>query len=252
MVYITSSLLCLCGAFFYGLPWIEPLLLLNAAYLFLIIYGSFNVSSRFFLDLYNQAHTTQNIVALTFDDGPSPETHGVLDLLKKYQIKATFFVIGKRVEEYPEIVKRMVDEGHVLGNHTFSHSRAAGFLTLKSLQDDLMKCIRAVEAAVNLKMNLYRPPFGVTSPSIAHVVKKMNLKPIGWSLRSFDTTLKSSEQILNSMNRAVKPGDVLLFHDDRAKALEVLNELLPILIEKKYAFLTVPELFDVEAYDHEK
>ncbi len=252
ILYVTLCVLCLGAGFLYNWPWVETLLLLNLGYLGFILYGSFNVSSCFFLDLYNQANTTQKHIALTFDDGPSPETHRILDLLKKHQIKVTFFVIGKRVEEHPEIVKRMVEEGHQLGNHTFHHSRAAGFLSVKSLQEDLSQCIQAVERIVNLKMNLYRPPFGVTSPSIAHVVKKMNLKPIGWSLRSFDTTLKSAEQILKSMDCHVKSGDVLLFHDDRPKAHEVLEKMIPMFIAKQYTFLTVSELFEIKAYNHEK
>ena len=252
VLYWFLCIICLVTAYFYGVAWCWLALILTVLYIAIIIYGSFNVSAQFFVRFYNKGAKTKRHIALTFDDGPYPETIGVLDILKEYNVKATFFVIGKRVQEYPEIVKRMVDEGHVIGNHTYNHAKGTGFYSVQKLEQELTSTIGEVFKATALKMNFYRPPFGVTSPSTAKVVAKLGLKVIGWSLRSFDTTLKTAQSIINDVMKAVKSGDVILFHDDRIKVQEILKHIIPALQQQKYLFVTVDELFKLEAYSYDK
>jgi len=238
-------------ALLFGTPGYVMLLCCALVYLSLIAYGSFNVKANFFMDLYNQGSGATKLLALTFDDGPSETTLLVLDILKKHGVKATFFVIGNRVEAYPELVKRMVDEGHVIGNHTFNHTKFTSFYSPQKLEQEFTNTISVVFRTVGLNMKLFRPPFGVTFPVMAKVVQRLNLSVIGWSLRSFDTTIKPAQRILKYLLNTVKPGDVILLHDDRTKVPQILEELIPQLMLQNYAFVTVDRMFEIEAYAHE-
>jgi peptidoglycan-N-acetylglucosamine deacetylase len=251
-IYLTLCITCLVLGLIYELPWMKLLIIMSSVYLLIVVYSSFYVRSNVFLKLYHEGGQDGKCIALTFDDGPSPETHAVLDILKKYQVKATFFVVGKNVKKYPQILKRIVDDGHVIGNHTFRHAATTGFMSSISLQSDFSACIQAVQDVVKLKMNLFRPPFGVTSPNIAKAVSQLHLTPIGWSLRSFDTTIKPAKAIAQTLLKKIKSGDVVLLHDNRIKVQEVLHEILPQLVVQHYQFLTVAELFNVEPYTYEK
>jgi peptidoglycan/xylan/chitin deacetylase (PgdA/CDA1 family) len=177
-----------------------------------IAFGAFKIGAQVFLKSTCKIDDKSSI-ALTFDDGPHPEyTPLLLDLLKKLKIKATFFVIGKNVEMYPEMVKRMVEEGHCIGLHSYAHTYNYGFLSTKSILADLKQNMELVEKASGKRTHLFRPPFGVTNPNIAKAVRQLDLKSIGWSLRSFDTA-KPQAQVLAKLKTKVKAGDIILMHD---------------------------------------
>ena len=191
----------------------------------------------------------KNQVAITFDDGPNPEfTPKVLELLKKYQASATFFCIGKQIESHPEIFKNIIDEGHTVGNHTYSHNNMFGFFSTEKVISELEQTNNIVLEKSGLNLNLYRPAFGVTNPRIKKALNITKLQAIGWNKRSLDTTKLSKETVLNRVIKNLKKGDVILLHDSSEKTIWVLEQLLLILQKQNLQAVTVDCLFNIEPY----
>lgn len=212
--------------------------------------GSFHIRWNYFLSSKHKNTTIKkNAIALTFDDGPNTEfTPKVLDILKKHKAKATFFLIGKHIKKNPELVKRILTEGHVIGNHSYEHGNNNGFLSTKNILSDLKKTNELVKKITGLEVKLFRPPFGVTNPNIAKAVKIINMQSVGWSIRSLDTQAKDSEKVFQKIKNRLNKGDVILLHDTSELTLEVLVQLLPFLEEKKTNTLTIDRLFKIKAY----
>jgi peptidoglycan-N-acetylglucosamine deacetylase len=162
-------------------------------------------------------------IFITFDDGPNPEiTPFVLDLLKEYKWKATFFCVGQNILRYPELFQRISDEGHTFGNHTMQHLNA-----VKTEKDTYLASFREFEK--NNPTKLFRPPYGRMKPSIAKEIGKSH-QIIMWSWLAYDYDLSMSiQKILSEANR-VKKGDILALHDN-AKIAERQRELLPQLFQ---------------------
>ena len=228
--------------------WFIPIL----AFLWFVITlcGSFLIQWNYhYPSLHSNKNSVAPIVSLTFDDGPNPEfTPKVLDLLKQYNSKATFFCIGRNIEEHPEIFKKIIADGHTIGNHTYSHSKSFGFYGTEKVIEELKRTNRLVFERTGLQMNLYRPAFGVTNPSIEKAVKKLNLNSIGWNVRSLDTTPRTAEMVLHRITCKISKGDVVLLHDTSEKTILVLERLLLFLKEKKLQSVTVDQLLQLKAY----
>ncbi len=172
-------------------------------------------------------NTLQQVV-LTFDDGPHPKhTLLILDILDDLHVKAVFFMIGKNVKAYPEIAKEVSRRGHQIGVHSQGHRVNFGMLKGVKLANELQGCAKEIEMATGMKPHLFRPPFGVTNPSIANVTLAQKLITIGWSVRSFDTVAKSADVINNRVLNKLKGNSIILLHDI---ALTVTS--LPLLITK--------------------
>jgi len=172
--------------------------------------------------------TENKKVYLTFDDGPTPDvTSWVLDKLKKFNAKATFFALGRNVDHYPEIFKQILDEGHSVGNHTYSHLKGWG-CSNKTYFDD-------IELANQLiKSSLFRPPYGRIKPSQVTELKKY-YRIIMWSVLSIDYNRRiSGDRCIKNVMENVKPGSIIVFHDS-AKARKNLYYALPVVLEKLQA-----------------
>ncbi len=164
-------------------------------------------------------------IQLSFDDGPHPTiTPQILRILKKYNQKALFFCIGKNIEKYPETAKQIVQEGHKIGNHSYSHAYTFDFFSVKKVQKELQKTNEIIEKITGTECTVFRPPYGVTNPNIAKAVKNLNMQAVGWSIRSLDT-LGDKESIKNRIKKA-KPGDIILFHDTKENTPEILEDFL--------------------------
>ena len=173
----------------------------------------------------------ENKVYLTFDDGPTPEiTNWVLDELKKYNAKATFFCIGKNIETNPEIYENLILNGHSIGNHTFNHLNGWKSNDKKYIENTLI-CGNLKSEFCNLKSNLFRPPYGKIKPSQSKELRKLSYKIIMWDVLSadFDTTI-SPEKCLENVLKNVKSGSVIVFHDS-VKAFKNLEYTLPKALE---------------------
>jgi len=217
-------------------------------WLALAVTGSFSVRWNYHLQARHENPASEHI-ALTFDDGPTPYTAEVLDLLKEHGQKATFFLIGRQVEKYPELVKRMLAEGHTVGNHTYSHARNTGFMNARQMEEEIRAADRAIRAVISRKVKFYRPPYGVTNPSVKKAVQYTGHTVMGWSIRSLDTVIRQEEKILDRILRRLKPGRVILLHDTSERSVNVLRELLDTLWEKALRSVPLDELFTIEAYE---
>jgi peptidoglycan/xylan/chitin deacetylase (PgdA/CDA1 family) len=227
-----------------------PYLLLGVVWLAFTIIGSFHIRWNYHLPaLHGNKNIPNKLVAITFDDGPHPNfTPKVLELLEKYNAKASFFCVGHQVHQYGEIVRKIVANGHTIGNHTYTHSNKFGFYGTQKVILELQRTNLAIKDTTGLYPKLYRPAFGVTNPSIARAVKKLQLNTIGWNIRSLDTTKRSKKIVLERITNKINKGDIVLLHDSSDKTIEVLEQLLLFLQQNEIQSVTVDQLLDIEAY----
>lgn len=175
-------------------------------------------------------------VALTFDDGPHENTLKILDVLKAYNVKATFFVIGKAIAGNETILKRIVDEGHLIGNHSYSHEASFYWKSANAMQEDILKCNAHIEAVTGSNPNIFRPPFGVTNPNLAKALQQVDMQSVGWTLRSFDTTAKDNNALLTKILKQVQVNHTILLHDRCNITVTILPQLIEGLQEKGLSF----------------
>lgn len=212
--------------------------------------GSFQISWNYHLQSLNHNYkTSKNHISLTFDDGPNSDfTPRVLSLLKKNGAKATFFLIGENAEKYPELVRQIIEDGHTIGNHSYSHSKNFGFFSTEKVAAELMRSNTVLKEITGKELKMFRPPFGVTNPNIKKALRKTGHKSIGWSKRSLDTTNLSEEKILGRITKNLKKGDIVLLHDSSTKAIAVLEQLLLFLQSHELQSVSVDRLLEIEAY----
>lgn len=154
-------------------------------------------------------------VALTFDDGPDPQTTPrILDALAACNARATFFAIGRNIERHRDIAERIVREGHELGNHSWQHSRLQNFFGRSKQTDDLARSSRQIQEITGMdQLPLYRPPVGLKSPPLSRVAHAMGLRMIAWSLHGRDTQQDDPQRIAAGVLKRVGAGDIVLLHD---------------------------------------
>jgi len=214
------------------------------------VIGSFFIRFNYHLNALSSNPTiAKKQIAITFDDGPNAEfTPQILELLKKNDAKATFFCIGQYIEKHPELFRKIANEGHVVGNHSYSHSTNFGFFSSSKVMKEITITDELIYKYLKIKNNLFRPPFGVTNPAIKNAIKNTKHHVIGWNVRSLDTKIKEPKDILNRITKNLKAGDVILLHDTNKRTVVVLEQLLLFLREHQFEAVTVDELFEIEAY----
>lgn len=196
-----------------------------------------------------EVNTGEKLIAFTFDDGPSPTfTPQILNLLAKYNARATFFVNGKEAEKFPEIIKRQYNEGHEIANHTYSH-KEVNQMSEEELLLDLKKAHQVVKNIINKDMKLFRPTSGYYDETIVKIASKLDYKVIiwTWGLDSKDWLYKDHNKIAANIYNNINPGNIVLFHDrggNRENTIKTLHILLPLLQEKGYQFVTVSDLLN--------
>lgn len=227
-------------AFFYFQPSLQLsywyLIICITLFLIIQFLGAYFIGLNFHVASINSLKTNAKQVVLTFDDGPNnPNTIRVLEVLKKHNVNAVFFVIGKNISGNELIIKQIVAEGHQIGNHSFSHHNWIDIWTTKRVTEDFAACEKLIqEFQPNSK--LFRPPYGVTNPNIARAVKTLHLQSVGWSIRSYDTSIKDVEKIKQRILSKLKPGAIILMHDRLDFMPELLEELIPAIKENGYEF----------------
>ena len=214
-------------------------------------FGSARISSDYHVKAYcHNPLETEKKIALTFDDGPGIYTLEVLELLKKYNAKATFFCIGKNIEQHPEIIQKVIAEGHLVGNHSYSHSKFFDFYPEDKITQELRKTDQLLEKFTPGKINLFRPPYGVTTPSIRRALRKTGHKVIGWNIRSLDGGTQNQELIFNRMVKRLSPGGIVLLHDTAKHSVLVLEQFLQFLQQNNYKVISIEELLNLKAYEN--
>lgn len=194
----------------------------------------------------------EKLVALTFDDGPDPRyTPDVIDLLKRYDVKATFFVVGQNAEQYPFLVQRQVEEGHEVENHTYTHPD----LRLKTAVETSEEIARTEECIRKLTSRTpvyFRPPRRLYSDETVIQAEKAGYRIILWSICVENQRIKTAEQMARRVIKAVRPGMIILAHDgrlDRSQTVEALPMIIESCQQKGYQFVTLEELLAAELPD---
>lgn len=207
--------------------------------------------------IIKKGNDQDKVVALTFDDGPDKDfTPQVLDILKKNDVKATFFVVGENVGWNPEILKREYEEGHEIGNHTFTHINVS-----KRGYDDIYKEIdetqQAVKKIIGVEPKLFRPPYRAISKEMCNIVKKKDMNIVLWSnLDPRDWSNPGVYYIVDTITSKVQNGTIILLHDynnlrnTKSQTIQALEIVIPKLKEMGYRFVTISEL--IEHLDKDK
>lgn len=197
---------------------------------------------------YRSVPTETSRIAITFDDGPHPRlTPRILDILDRYHVKATFFMIGVIAETYPQTAREVAERGHEIGNHTDSHRRMTG-LGEERVASELQACSEAVERVCGKRPTLFRPPEGAVDSAVINVAERDGYRVILWSVDTRDWEIKDANAIVNRVLSSVKSGDIILMHDfigKNSQTPEALEILLPRLLALGYEPVTVSELLGV-------
>ena len=193
-------------------------------------------------------------VAFTFDDGPDPEsTPRVLDLLSRHGARATFFLVGERVEKHPEIVERILAEGHAIGSHTFGHSHFFHFFSPRAMRAEIDRGIRAITQITGGAPRLFRPPQGLRTPLLRDALSEMSgLVCVTWTERGLDAMGRPANAIVERLDDCVRPGAILTLHDgkglggshDRTPTVEALAVLLDRARERNLKCVSLASLVD--------
>lgn len=229
--------------FLHFIPW-WYILLLMPVYFGILGWGVFDIGSQFFMPTFWRGKKGE--VSFTFDDGPHPEvTPKVLDVLREANVKATFFVIGQNAQKNPELVQKIVDEGHVVGNHTYNH---AYVFSKSAAEKQVTQGQEVIQKIIDKKPAYFRPPFGVMNPKIADAVNKENNTIIGWDLRSQDGRIRTKEATVNRVKGHLNKSTVLLFHDTNPTTPDALREIIHLCKENGMKIVPLPEQSGVQPY----
>lgn len=196
---------------------------------------------------YNSCNVDGPYIAITFDDGPHPEyTPKLLDELKKRGLKATFFMVGQCVAEYPDIVKRMVAEGHEVANHSWSHP-ALTKLGAEGVRKQMENTNDAIRKACGVTPVVMRPPYGATSAILnRRFAEDYGMKVILWSVDPLDWKYRNANKVYTSIVQNTKPGSIILAHDIHATTVAAMPETFDTLLSKGFKFVTVSELLAMD------
>jgi peptidoglycan/xylan/chitin deacetylase (PgdA/CDA1 family) len=223
-----------------------------AGYLLLVAVGVIFLRLGMFVDVVWKGHDDARGVALTFDDGPSPDhTPAVLDLLDEAGAKATFFVIGKKAEKHPELVREMVRRGHAVGLHGHAHDRFFAMRSIARIRADLEREMKLLEKLCGGRPFLFRPPIGHSSPRTSKVVDALDLVVVGWGVRAMDGTGPSDPgRLAERVRKGLGDGVIVQLHDAAERddfepaSVKALPAILEAMREKDLAGVRVDAWLD--------
>lgn len=213
--------------------------------------GSIRVKEKF----VSSIDTTDKIVCITFDDGPHPiYTRQILDILDNYHIQATFFMIGQRMEKYPEVVEEVLQRGHLIANHTYTHPLNLSSLPAETVKQEIEAWEAVMRTYYRYTPPLFRPPRGRIGGSVLTISTQKNYQTILWTVCADNRQARTPEQMAARVKQGIKPGGIILLHDGmssiRWKDVEATRLIIPMLIEEGYHFVNLPDLLEMEASGH--
>ena len=224
-------------------PSIQIILIASSIFVFSIflLIGVTTMKWNYFLNSINS--TGPKKICLTFDDGPHENTKTILAVLKKHSIKASFFVIGKNCKAKAEILNQLKEDGHIIGNHSYSHTNNLGWARQQKLEDEINQTNLIVQEITGVKPIFYRPPFGITNPNIARAIKSTNMKSVGWRIRSFGTVIKEPKKLIErTKSRINLGGQILLMHDTCEHTATALEEIIQDCHKKGIKFVNLNDI----------
>jgi peptidoglycan-N-acetylglucosamine deacetylase len=189
-------------------------------------------------------------IALTYDDGPNdPPTLRLLEILARHGVQATFFLIGRHVRQRPDIVREIVQAGHVVGNHTLTHPLLI-FKSEAEIRQQLSECRSALQDAVGEHSNLFRPPFGGRRRAVLRVARELGLEPVMWNVTGYDWNAPPAAEVERKVSKQIGGGDVILLHDgghkqmgaDRSQTVVATDRLIARYKSEGYEFVTIPRM----------
>jgi peptidoglycan/xylan/chitin deacetylase (PgdA/CDA1 family) len=222
--------------------------------LFILYFGisfamAFLPCSNFHYPVICRGKTDEKTVAITFDDGPDPaKTPLILEVLKKNNVQATFFCIGKNLAGNEQLLKRIDDEGHLVGNHSFSHSKWFDLFTVRKMRAEMVETDRLINHITGKSPLFFRPPFGVVNPMVSNALKKKHWQAVCWNIRSLDTIGSDHRKVMNYILGRLEPGSIILLHDFTPFVENHLNELLSLIRAAGYGIMPLDKLLKLPAY----
>ncbi|MEP7278538.1 MAG: polysaccharide deacetylase family protein [Bacteroidota bacterium] len=215
----------------------------------LLFYGSYYVGSNFFMKVLCRSNTVTRQIAISFDDGPADAyTVEILEVLKTARVPAVFFCIGKNITGREWMLKQIIEQGHIIGNHSYSHHFWFDLFSTKKMLADLQLMNTRVKETIGVSPRLFRPPYGVTTPNMRNVVQEGGYTAIGWNIRSLDTVIKEEKKLLQKIAALLQPGAVILLHDTSKTTLSVLPQLIAAVRGRGYEFVRLDKLLNVAPY----
>ncbi|MCL2779384.1 MAG: polysaccharide deacetylase family protein [Polyangiaceae bacterium] len=222
------------------------------AYLAIVLSGVLVLRLRMFSNAIVRGEAGARGVVLTFDDGPDPvHTREVLAVLAAHGAKATFFVIGRKAEAHPDVIREMVAQGHAVGIHGWEHDRLFSLRSAKRVRADLLRAMHSLETITGDVPVLFRPPIGHTNPTIAREVDRLDLETVGWSASARDGLSKTRpEHVTARITPDLKDGAIVLLHDApergsrRPAAVAALPEILARIAQRNLSVAHLPDWLD--------
>lgn len=208
-----------------------------------LFYASYSINANIYIHTHCRKRTQDKIVAITFDDGPDErQTPKVLNVLKERDTPACFFCIGHKIKGNEGLIRKIIEEGHSIGNHSYSHSSFFPLYPFTRMKEDLLSCQRALEKISGSPVTWFRPPFGVTNPTLAKAVRELEYTTIGWNIRTFDTQNYKPEKIIRRIKKRLVPGSIILLHDRMPDSDLLLIKILDLLEKENYTVIPLNKL----------
>lgn len=227
--------------------WIYIAIILS--YSLILFYGCYYIGSNFFIKVICAADTAEKVIAISFDDGPHETgTPHILQILKDNDVEAAFFCIGKNIAGKEAVVTQINQQGHIIGNHSYSHHFWFDMFSADKMLADIKQMDAALHPVIGLKPRLFRPPYGVINPSLKKAILKGAYIPVGWSVRSLDTVIKDKAKLLNKLLTRLNPGAVFLFHDTSATTTAVLPAFIKQAKAQGYTIARLDKMLNLQAY----
>jgi peptidoglycan/xylan/chitin deacetylase (PgdA/CDA1 family) len=246
--FIALLLLSLAADKLYGIS-VYTYIILLAVYGLILFYGCYDVGSNFFIPIVCSLKTDKKIISISFDDGPDAVNSPlILALLKENNIEAVFFCIGERIAGNEAILKQVDTDGHIIGNHTYSHHYWFDLFSANKMAADIQLMDKTTGEVTGKTPKLFRPPYGVTNPNLKKAIINGNYTPVGWSVRSFDTVIKDENRLLNKLIKKLKPGAIFLFHDTSKTTLAILPAFLNHVKSSGYEIIRLDKMLNLQPY----
>jgi peptidoglycan/xylan/chitin deacetylase (PgdA/CDA1 family) len=224
-------------------------IVLIISYFTVCVAMAFLPCSNFHHPVICKGASVEKNVAITFDDGPDPvKTLVVADILKKHEVKATFFCIGNRLAGNEAIIRQLFADGHLIGNHSFSHAPWFDLFTARRMKAELLKTDTLIKDLTGRSPLFFRPPFGVVNPMVSNALRNMHWQAVCWNIRSMDTLNRNPEAIMKKILRSLKPGSVILLHDYTSFSCQQLENLISAIRKAGFSIVPLDKLLNLPAY----